>query len=58
MKIDLTTGDTHMNAAGTVYYSAENENGQRVYSFTPDFEDIWTQDDEDAIVAGSTPSKI
>ena len=47
-----------MNAAGTVYYSAENENGQRVYSFTPDFDDIWTQDDEDAIKDGSAPSKI
>ena len=58
MTIDLTTGDTHMNAAGIVYYSAENESGQRVYSFTPEFEDIWTQEDEDAIKAGSTPSKI
>ena len=58
MKINPFTADTHMNAAGVVYYSTTDEDGQTVYSFSPDFDDIWTQDDEDAINAGSTPSKI
>jgi hypothetical protein len=50
--------ESHTSAAGTVYFSTPDENGQTIYSFTPDFEDIWTQGDEDAIEAGSTPSKI
>ena len=37
------------NAAGTVYYSTTDESGQTIYSFTDDFEDIWTQDDQDSI---------
>jgi hypothetical protein len=49
---------THTNAAGATYFSTTDENGQTIYSFTPDFEDIWTQEDQDAIEAGSTPSKI
>ena len=43
---------------GTAYYSTTDENGQTIYSFSEDFEDIWTQEDQDAIDAGSTPSKI
>jgi len=49
---------THINADGTPYYSTTDENGQTIYSFTKDFEDIWTQEDQDAIESGSTPSKI
>jgi hypothetical protein len=52
------TTTTHTNAAGTVYFSTTDENGKTIYSFTEDFEDIWTQEDQDAIDAGSTPSKI
>ena len=50
--------ESHANAAGTVYFSTTDEDGQTIYSFTEDFEDVWTQDDQDAIEAGSTPSKI
>ena len=49
---------THTNATGTPYYSTTDENGQTIYSFTETFEDIWTQEDQDAIDSGSTPSKI
>lgn len=48
----------HININGTVYYSATDENGQTIYSFTEDFQDTWTQDDQDAINADSAPSKI
>jgi hypothetical protein len=54
----MTIIKSHTNATGATYYSTTDENGQMIYSFTPDFEDIWTQGDEDAIEAGSTPSKI
>lgn len=50
--------ESHTNAAGTAYFSTTDEDGQTIYSFTEDFEDIWTQSDQDAIDAGSTPSKI
>ena len=53
----MTTIESHTNAAGDVYFSTTDEDGQTIYSFTEDFEDIWTQDDEDAIAAGSTPAK-
>jgi hypothetical protein len=46
------------NAAGYIYYSMTDENGETVYSWTDDFEGIWTQEDQDAIESGSTPSKI
>ena len=42
-----TNHTTHTNAAGTVYFSTTDEDGQTIYSFTEDFEDIWTQEDED-----------
>jgi hypothetical protein len=48
----------HTNADQNAYYSTTDENGQTIYSFTEDFEDIWTQEDQDAVDAGSTPSKI
>ena len=54
----MNTIESHTNSNGTTYYSTTDENGQTIYSFTEDFEDIWTQDDQDAIEAGSTPSKI
>jgi hypothetical protein len=48
---------THANTNGQTYYSTTDENGQTIYSFTADFEDIWTQEDQGAIEAGSTPAK-
>lgn len=39
--------NTHTNANGIAYYSTTNENSETIYSFTEDFDDIWTQDDED-----------
>ena len=45
------------NAAGTVYYSKADENGKTIYSFTEDFADIWTEEDESAAESGSTPAK-
>jgi hypothetical protein len=37
----------HTNTAGVPYFSTTDESGQTIYSFTEDFEDTWTQDDED-----------
>jgi len=54
----MTNIESHTNDNGTTYYSTTNENGQTIYSFTDDFKDIWTQDDENAIESGFTPSKI
>jgi hypothetical protein len=55
---NMTTIQCHTNASGEIYFSTTNEDGETIYSFSKDFDDIWTQDDEDAIAAGSTPSKI
>lgn len=49
---------THTNSNGTTYYSTTDESGQTIYSFTEDFQDIWTQEDQDAIESGSSPSKF
>jgi hypothetical protein len=49
---------SHTSPKGITYFSTTDENGQTIYSFSEDFEDIWTQDDQDAIESGSTPSKI
>lgn len=54
----MNTIESHTNANGTAYYSTTDENGQTIFSFTQDFEDIWTNDDQNAIESGSTPSKI
>ena len=54
----MKTIETLKNQNGETYYSTTDENGQMIYSFTEDFEDIWTQDDQDAIDSGSTPAKI
>lgn len=37
----------HVNQNGITYYSTTDENGNTIYSWTPDFEDFWTQDDQD-----------
>jgi hypothetical protein len=39
--------ETKTNANGDVYYIDKDDNGKTIYSFTPDFEDYWTQEDED-----------
>jgi hypothetical protein len=38
---------THTNKNGIIYYSKTDENGKTMYSFTEDFEDIWTQEVQD-----------
>lgn len=45
---------THTNDNGIEYYSTTDENGNTIYSFSRDFEDIWTQDDEDEITKAAT----
>lgn len=50
--------ETHANDAGETYYSTTDEEGETIYSFSADFEDTWDQDAEDAIDAGTTPSKF
>jgi len=37
---------THINENGDKYYSRLNEKQEREYSFTIDFEDIWTDAEE------------
>jgi hypothetical protein len=49
---------SHTNAAGDTYYSMPDDEDGIIYSFSEDFADTWTQEDEDAIAAGSSPSKI
>ena len=43
------TTHEHKNERGEKYYSRYNENGEREYSFSIDFEDIWTDAEEDYI---------
>ena len=43
----MNTINTHTNANGIAYYSTTDENGETIYSFAENFEDIWSQDDED-----------
>lgn len=57
-KTKMNIIESHTNAAGTIYYSTTDENGQKIYSFDGNFEDIWTLEDQAAIESGSTPSKI
>ena len=54
----MKAAESHINNNGTTYYSTTDENGHTVYSFSQDFEDIWTQEDQDAIDSGSTPAKF
>lgn len=42
MKIKL-----HINKNADIYYSKMDETRGVIYSFTPDFEDIWYQEDQD-----------
>jgi len=44
----MKTITTHTNKNGIAYFSTTDENGQTIYSFTQDFEDTWTQDEQDA----------
>jgi hypothetical protein len=39
--------EIYINTNGIIYYSKTDENGQTIYSFTEDFEDIWTQEVQD-----------
>lgn len=39
---------THSNEKGVPYYSTTDENGKPVYSFSPKFDDIWTEDTANA----------
>ena len=38
---------THKNDNGEAYFSKTNEDGETIFSFTQDFEDYWSQDDQD-----------
>ena len=38
---------TYINANGILYFSKISEDGLTIYSFTEDFEDTWSQEDED-----------
>lgn len=38
---------THTNQNGIPYYSRPDDEHGTIYSFSVDFEDIWTQDDQD-----------
>ena len=39
--------NTHTNKNGEKYYSKEGENGEMIFSFSEDFRDTWSQEDED-----------
>ena len=39
--------NTHTNANGQDYFSKEGENGEMIFSFSEDFRDTWSQEDED-----------
>jgi hypothetical protein len=39
--------DIYTNTNGIEYYSTKDENGDTIYSFTKEFEDIWSQEDQD-----------
>jgi hypothetical protein len=47
----MSTITTHTNQNGVPYYSTTNDNGETIYSFTTDFEDIWSQEDEESHAA-------
>jgi len=42
----MKTIKAHTNASGETYYST-TESGQTIYSFSQNFDDTWTQDDQD-----------
>jgi len=39
--------NTHTNPNGEKYFSKVGENGEIIYSFSENFEDTWSQEDED-----------
>jgi len=39
--------NTHTNPNGEKYFSKKGENGERILSFSENFEDTWSQEDED-----------
>jgi len=39
--------NTLTNANGETYFSKEDENGEMIFSFSENFEDTWSQEDED-----------
>ena len=43
----MTTIKTHKNKNGIEYYSTFNEDGEKIFSFSPSFDDIWSQEDQD-----------
>ena len=47
--------DTYTNANGIEYYSTTDESGDTIYSFTKDFEDIWSQEDQDLEASRNSP---
>ena len=50
--------ETFTNQNGVEYYSKINSSGQKIYSFSKIFDDIWTEEDEAAIANGTTPNKF
>ena len=44
----MTTIKTHKNKNGIEYYSTIGEDGGKIFSFSPSFDDIWNQEDQDA----------
>lgn len=44
---NMTTIKTHKNKNGIEYYSTFNEDGEKIFSFSPSFDDIWSQEDQD-----------
>ena len=39
--------NTHTNENGTNYFSTTTDNGETIFSFTQDFADYWSKDDQD-----------
>ena len=39
--------NTHKSENGETYFSTINENGETIFSFTQDFTDYWSQDDQE-----------
>jgi hypothetical protein len=50
--------ETLTNQNGEEYCSKINSDGQRIYSFSKSFNDIWSEEDEAAIASGTTPNKF
>ena len=50
--------ETLTNKNGIPYYRKLDGDTHQIYSFSLDFEDIWSEEDESAIEAGTTPSKF